>query len=141
MTYQHSFRKIYGFLFLLIFFSQAVTLYISVNLKAGLPISTYYENANVWFSHLVIAPVLYIVIAPFVGAKFIQWAYKSEIENGVIYCKNTLGFKMEIKLSEVNSIQFYNIPIIPIAKIKTASKYWSGWVSIDAAKCIQPAKN
>jgi hypothetical protein len=136
MTYQHSFRKIYGFLFLLSSIITIITLYITVNVKGGLPISTYYEDSNVWFSRVVIMPVINIVFSPLIGALVIQWVYKSKIASGVIYCRNTLGVSIEVRISEIKSIQFYNIPIIPIAKIKMASNYWSGWVSMDAAKCI-----
>jgi hypothetical protein len=114
-------------------------MYISVNVKGGLAVSTYYENADVWFSNIILPPLLFIIFAPLGGALIIQQVYKSEIEGETLRCRNTLGLKVEIKLNEVSSIKLYNIPIIPIAKIKTPSKYWSGWVSIDAAKNISVA--
>ncbi|MFT7558994.1 MAG: hypothetical protein ACI93R_000897 [Flavobacteriales bacterium] len=139
MIFQQSFKKLYVALMTFVMTIFATTAFIEVTVMNDVPISVYISKFDVW-APLLIKPLAILIITPLLGAFIIQRGYKSTLNGEELDCRNSLGKQVKIKMSDIRDMKTYNIPVIPVVKIKIESMFWSIWVSKDATDHISTLK-
>ena len=132
MIYQHRFLHV--FMSLLFFYVLIFLIFVSIYLLIA---------ARALFFDIMINPYVWMLYAPgplFVGmsvslflAGVVQWVYRCKIESGKIVAKDTWGRKLVIDPKDILSVQTYEVPFMPLSRLKLSSGGWSAWIPKSAA--------
>ena len=131
MVCQHRFLHVFMSLFF--FYLLACLLLVSVYLLI---------TVRALYIEIMLNPYVWMLYAPgplFAGmsvslffAGLVQWAYRCKTEGNRWVAKDTWGREVVIDSKDITAVQTYNVPFMPLSRIKFNSASWSVWVPKNA---------
>jgi len=127
LVIQFSILRAFLFLFGVASAFYLIPLFVNVNLVHGYPFSDYMERSATW-APLMVRSFSLLGAASLAGAFVCRYFCRCQIELDMVFCRNTLGKKVKFKVSEIAEVKIVRLPLVPMAKLKISSEYWSVWV-------------
>ena len=87
---------------------------------------TFVQNFEDWLA-LLPKPAIAGLLLCSIGALVLQWNYKCQVADGLIFGRNTLGIKVKAKIDSIYKTTQYNIPCMPILRMQSIESRWSIW--------------
>lgn len=132
MIYQHRFLHVFMclFFFYVLICLMSVSIYLLITARA-----LYFEimtNPYVWMLYAP-GPLFVGMSVSLFFAGIIRWMYRCKMDGDNIVAKDTWGREIVIDPKDITSVQSYNVPFMPLSRLKLSNAKWSAWVPKSAA--------